>query len=331
MKNRKRPEVSVCIPTYFHEKYIKQAIESVISQHVSFEYEIVISDDCSEDGTQSIILDYSKKCKNLRYYFHKKNIGLTNNMYFARSKCLGKYIVGLSGDDYWIDNNKMQKQYDFLEKHKDYLFVSTRKYLRKENETTNITSIPDAKLGNNDFTLDMYLKGLDYSEHGMMMRNPFLNEQMRKEYAILPKMSPYIDDITHKLLLLIYGKGFILKDVTDVYRQLSKNNESKNFNTINNYLSIFKKTIDNINNLVIYYNDKYDFTIRYKLIMKTGIAGIILNRNFSSFYKTYLTIPKKYRDKHLIIYGFFSLITFSFKKFRLFIKQIIYKPLKNKQ
>ena len=63
--------VSVWMTTYFHEDYISQAIESVLSQKTSFPYEIIISDDCSTDGTQKIIREYAKKYDFIRY--KKKN------------------------------------------------------------------------------------------------------------------------------------------------------------------------------------------------------------------------------------------------------------------
>lgn len=314
------PKVSVCIPTYYHEKYIKEAIDSVLKQHVSFEYEIVVSDDCSFDRTQSIILSYANKYDNIRYYFHEKNIGLTNNIYFARSKCKGKYIIGLSGDDYWIDNNKMQKQYDFLEKNNEYIAVSTRIYSRKDEDTKNISCIPDIKLCNINFTLDMFLSGLNFPENGMMMRNPFLNNHIKDEYDLLPKISKYIDDITNNFILLKNGSAYILDDVTAVYRSISKSKEAKNFNSINNQFSIFIKTIENLNNIEEHYKDKYDLTNRYKYIMKTGISGIMHSHKVSIFYNSYLSIPKKYRRKHLIIHGIFSLIS-SFVNERLIKKE----------
>ena len=322
MNNKNIPEVSVCIPTYYHEKYISQAINSVLEQKVSFKYEIIVSDDCSKDNTQSIIMDYSKKIKNIKYFFHKENIGLTNNLFFARSKCSGKYIMCLSGDDYWIDKYKMQKQYEFLEKNRDYVAVSTRICVRKDTDINNNMCLPDIKCCNKRITFDMFLKGSSFPRHGMMIRNPFLNTKFKKDYALMPKLSRYIDDYGETFLILKNGDAYILDDVTYVYRKITKKDNSNNFNSINTYLSIFSKYIEVINNIDKYCNGKYDLTNLYKSSMQTGIIAIIFNHDISSFKRIYLTIPKKYRKRNLIIYGLYSLTRFAFNRISLKIKHL---------
>ena len=125
--------VSVYMTTYFHEPYIAQAIDSILSQEVDFDYEIIICDDCSQDCTQEIIKSYAQKYHFIKYKFNQSNIGLTHNMFQAKSMCQGKYIITLSGDDYWIDNQKLQKQVDFLEAHKELIGVATRIEVRTEH------------------------------------------------------------------------------------------------------------------------------------------------------------------------------------------------------
>ena len=118
-----KPLVSVYMTTYFHEKYVAQAIESVLNQKIDFPIQIVISDDASEDKTQDILLNYASKYQFIKLNFNDNNIGLTANMYKAKSLCDGKYICDLSGDDYWIDEHKLSKQVAFLEKNEDYFAV----------------------------------------------------------------------------------------------------------------------------------------------------------------------------------------------------------------
>jgi glycosyltransferase involved in cell wall biosynthesis len=114
------PLVSVWMITYNHERYIRQALNGVLMQQTSFEYEVVIGDDDSTDQTRQIILDYQKR--------HPDRIRLRlakTNLYRQKIKqsvgvwqaCRGKYLAVCEGDDYWTDPYKLQKQVDFLESH----------------------------------------------------------------------------------------------------------------------------------------------------------------------------------------------------------------------
>ncbi len=112
--------------TYNHEKYIAQAIESALMQKTNFDYEIVIGEDCSTDGTREIVKYYAEKYpEKIRAIFNEKNLGMIPNFINTLNKCRGKYIAMLEGDDYWTDPYKLQKQVDFLESHPDYGLVHT--------------------------------------------------------------------------------------------------------------------------------------------------------------------------------------------------------------
>ena len=113
-------KVSVCMLTYNHEKFIAQAIDSVLMQKVKFDYELVIGDDCSTDRTRDILIQYKKQnpdCINL--YLWEKNLGAIHNFLQILSVCKGEYIAILEGDDYWTSSEKLQKQVDFMDTHSE--------------------------------------------------------------------------------------------------------------------------------------------------------------------------------------------------------------------
>ena len=115
------PQVSVCLITYQHELYIRQALESILMQKVNFSWEIIIADDCSKDGTQKIILEYQQKYPGLiRSVFQKENVGGGKNFVDLIYAAKGKYVAYLEGDDYWTDPLKLQKQFDFMEANTDF-------------------------------------------------------------------------------------------------------------------------------------------------------------------------------------------------------------------
>ena len=122
------PLVSVKMITYGHEAYIRQAIEGVLMQETDFEYDLIVSDDCSPDKTNSIVKDIINTHSfgfRIKYFRHEKNLGMLGNGLFGLSKCTGKYIALCEGDDYWIDPLKLQKQVKFLEANPEYSICFT--------------------------------------------------------------------------------------------------------------------------------------------------------------------------------------------------------------
>lgn len=119
-----RPLVSVGILTYNHEKYIAEAIESVLKQKVNFKYEIVIAEDCSTDNTRKIVIEYQKKYPDIiRLILQPHNMGIQKNSNILRRACRGIYRANLEGDDYWAVEDKLQTQVDFLENNPDFIAI----------------------------------------------------------------------------------------------------------------------------------------------------------------------------------------------------------------
>ena len=114
-----RPLVSVALVTYNHVNFIKAAIESILMQKTNFDYELIIADDASTDGTSQIVFEYQKKYPQIiKVLPTTVNLGGKRNGMRAWKACRGKYIACLEGDDFWSYDLKLQKQVDYLEKHK---------------------------------------------------------------------------------------------------------------------------------------------------------------------------------------------------------------------
>ncbi|GCD77349.1 glycosyl transferase [Thermaurantimonas aggregans] len=117
-----KPLVSICMITYNHEPYIREAIEGVLKQITNFDFELIIGEDCSTDRTREICLEYQRKNPDvIRLLLREKNIGMMPNFLQTLEACQGKYIALCEGDDYWTDPLKLQKQVDFLEAHPDFV------------------------------------------------------------------------------------------------------------------------------------------------------------------------------------------------------------------
>lgn len=121
--NKGKIEVSVWCLSYNHKDYIRNALEGFVRQQTMFDIEVIVFDDASTDGTQDIIKDYiSKYPKIFRGYLAKVNTyGRSDRrklvMEFLKDKARGKYMTICEGDDYWIYDLKLQKQYDWMEAH----------------------------------------------------------------------------------------------------------------------------------------------------------------------------------------------------------------------
>ena len=120
-------KLSVLVVTYNHEKYIKEAINSILMQKTSHQYEIVVADDCSTDGTMKIIKEYQQKFPDkFRILEPEANLGITKNYKRGFKACNGEYVAILEGDDYWTSPYKLEKQISFLDKHRDCVLVFNR-------------------------------------------------------------------------------------------------------------------------------------------------------------------------------------------------------------
>lgn len=120
-----KPLVSICCITYNHVRFIDQAIQSFLNQKTGFEFEVIINDDCSTDGTTEKLREYQREYPDkIRLVLHDKNewqqgkrgIFARNTFPLAR----GKYIALCEGDDFWNNDQKLQIQVGFLEKNEDY-------------------------------------------------------------------------------------------------------------------------------------------------------------------------------------------------------------------
>ena len=125
MSKNIEPLVSVCMITYNHEPYIRQAIESILMQRCMFPFELVIGEDCSSDGTGDVCREYASAHTNVRLLPSIENLGMLPNFFRTIEACSGKYIAFCEGDDYWTDPHKLQKQADFLDIHTESGMVCT--------------------------------------------------------------------------------------------------------------------------------------------------------------------------------------------------------------
>ena len=112
--------VSVAVIFYNHQNYIRQNLDSILSQKTDFKYEIIAYDDASTDETPVILKQYEEKYPEII-----KAVCQTENQYSKGvltlmatvKRATGEYIAICEGDDFWTDEYKLQKQVDYMRAH----------------------------------------------------------------------------------------------------------------------------------------------------------------------------------------------------------------------
>lgn len=231
--------LTVKMLAYNHERYIAQAIESILAQKTEYKYEILIGEDCSTDGTREIVRKYASEYPDIvRPILHKKNMGCTKNSYSLDIHARGKYVAGCEGDDYWCDETRIQRDVDFLESHPEYVGICHKCKIVDEigNEIGENEIAERAafwKFSKEIFTLK------DFEEwkipgHGSAQtrRNMFKNSN--QDYSIVYKASKRVGDRTHLLIHVVEGDIYCMNDVVSCYRYRTSGNQ-------NNFMEIQKR------------------------------------------------------------------------------------------
>lgn len=208
-------KLSVFAVTYNQERYIRQCLESVVAQKVNFDYEVVIGDDCSTDGTGAICDEFAAKYPQIQVYHHPKNLGLLKNWEFVMNKCKGEYIALIEGDDYWIDENKLQRQVDWLDAHLEYSFTFTRAEILLENATSDGAEKDLPNLEERDYGVEEICRKFRVLSSSVVMRN-CLQPVHYSDQLLYADIYTFIE-------LCKRGKAYCLGVPTVMYRIHGKN------------------------------------------------------------------------------------------------------------
>lgn len=253
MFDKEQPLVSICCIAYNQEKFIRECLDSFLMQKTNFSFEIVISDDCSNDNTKKIINSYIIKFPNIFVDVSpSENLGMIKNYYHALSSCKGKYIAFCEGDDYWIDENKLQMQVDFLESNPEYGMCYTK---AKQYDQKNKIFFEN-------------LSGADFISFYYLLKGgnpiPALTTVYKKE--LLSNYLLEISPIDKKWLMGDYplwlyisreSKVMFMDKVTSVYRILT---QSASHHTDINKMVDFRKSVYDIKE---FYSKLYNVAVDF--------------------------------------------------------------------
>jgi len=254
--DKTQPMVSVLIATYNQEEYIAQTLDSILMQQCSFDFEIIIGEDCSTDKTREICLDYQKRYpEKIVLCLNETNKGLLDNYFDIFLKTRGKYIADCGGDDYWVNTNKLQEQVDLLENHPEVSLVASNwsMYIMQDG------SLVDApgQINEDWYKPDLYGKKavISYLNEAVIPRvvlstSCFRRDLAMEAYLARPELfrskKATCEDLPLTLCLLMKGPFYFKADNWLVYRVMM--NSISHSEDLNDYVSgfafkTFKQTV----------------------------------------------------------------------------------------
>ncbi len=279
-------KVSVFMISYNHEKFIGQAIESIVSQKTNFPFQLVISDDCSPDGTRAICERYQAMYPAIINLLPAgPNLGPIGNTLKTLEACTGGYVAFCEGDDYWTSPYKLQKQVDFLDANPDYSLCFS--------PVDIVTEEGVRRLGFNEFKKDTYTieDFILASENivptpSMMIRN------------LLPRPFPAFlveavgGDRAIQLLIADKGKAKLLNEELAAYRNQA-GGMTKSPEIIREWRESLLKMYHSANT---YFNYKYQdiFNKKFAENAKWGLLEGAAGKTGLNRFKNYLKYMPEY-------------------------------------
>ncbi|SFS53692.1 glycosyltransferase [Lutibacter maritimus] len=263
------PLVSVLMITYGQEKYIEEAILSVLKQKISFKCELVIGNDCSPDGSHQIILGLIANNTNsnidIKYIHNEQNIGMMPNFINIYNMAKGKYIAFCEGDDYWLNSLRLQKQVDFLESNLDFNITVGR--YNFYYEATN-------KLKRNKelFNINKELKLKDYIAFNFAHTSTFLFRNNFKLPNWIEKV--HAGDQSVFVLAADDKKIKYFNEVFSVYRV-----HRASVSHVVNPLKAKENTLFFLDKISEYTNRRFDLLIRHRKLLNKLYYSISISKN----------------------------------------------------
>ena len=211
------------ITTYNLEKYIAVALESVLSQETEYEYEILVGDDGSDDDTVNIIREYQAKYpdKISLYVMPRDNEEQVDKIKRASLNRLnlwehatGEYCSFLDGDDYYIDNKRLEKMVKILDdpKNKDCVMCAHNLNLVYESDGSEAPLLRAQK--SHKYDLKDYWPLMFVQANALMFRNIY--NETKKDFVLTDSF----DDNMITFWLFKFGKMYYCPDIMGAYRQL---------------------------------------------------------------------------------------------------------------
>lgn len=314
-------KVSVICLAFNHEKYIEKTLQGFVNQKTTFKYEVLINDDASKDGTKNIIIDYCNRYPDIFVPFlqeenqFSKGVSITRDILLPRAK--GKYIAFCEGDDFWIDENKLQMQFEVLEMHPECSLCVHPVNCINEDGSMSGSTIPSCTKGYVEGVLEenfvcklIWCRGrYPFQTSSYFMRKQALDIWINKETDFGYKMT---GDVRYLRLAIKEGMFYYINKYMSNYRMFSIGSWTSSRKEESSEMLI-SRFINNINNEKLFDElTDYKFHKYITLRVVTSVlawsdkdpkkAKEILNENNVNFFMIFCNLPIRYSVYYICLY-----------------------------
>lgn len=217
--------LSVGIITYNQQDTIAQTLDSILCQQGDFELEVVVGEDCSTDNTWAICKEYAERYpKQVVLLENTHNLGIMANFARVMKACKGEYVGICAGDDYWCDEQKLQKQLDYFIAHPEYGVCTTGGYrylVRRDEMVPGIAPlqpIEDGDVSKHYFS-EAYSGGVYAMPLSMVFKRKLLDNI---DFDVFIERGFPVEDYPMQAIMAMHTKWGHIDDLTVVYRVYSE-------------------------------------------------------------------------------------------------------------
>ncbi len=217
--------LSVYVATYNHENYIARALDSILMQKTKYKFEVLVGEDCSTDNTRAILKEYEKKHPGFfTMFYREKNMHnmQCNNARDLKLRCRGKYMIALEGDDFWTDENKLEKQITFLETHPEYIAVAHNCVVVGEDSLPNGETYPECE--DEEYSFRHFFSEIMPGQLATIMYKNYYQDDTFDNSIMEKGLSP--GDRLLYFALLCNGKVYCMQEKMSAYRHVTTHGSS---------------------------------------------------------------------------------------------------------
>ena len=231
-------KLSIIVATYCQEKYIEQALRSILMQKTDFRYEVLIGEDCSPDKTADVIRGLEKELPDYFHVFYRrKNLGEAGNNSDLIRRAKGDYLLFLEGDDYFLSEDKLQSQVDFLDNNPSFIAVAHNTMVVDANGKER-TDFEYPECHNQEYFLEDFWNNILSGQTASLM---FRNFYRDKSFPLLDIKFRYPGDQQRNFLLVTHGRVHCIQKKMTAYRYVPESGSSYCATTEQNYENEVKK------------------------------------------------------------------------------------------
>lgn len=219
--------VSIFVPVYNHERYIKQCLNGILKQKVNFKYEVLIGEDCSTDSSRKILKHMEQELPDFfKIFYREKNLGIgkQGNVPDLHKRAVGKYWICCEGDDFWISENKLQMQVDFLETHDDYIAIAHECFVVDAKGAILEETYPSCK--EDRYSFERFITGCMPGQTATILYRRSYFDINREFIDNFQKYHSFPGDRKKAFLLLCHGKIKCIHKKMSAYRHVTQGGNS---------------------------------------------------------------------------------------------------------